>query len=62
MHIPLPGMLSSLAKGLRVAGQGHYVDTFETIIDRAAEAAIPETLAFEKIPWREPRASKKRYS
>ena len=45
VRIPLPGMLSSLAKGLRAAGQGHYVDTFETTINRAAEEAIPETLA-----------------
>ncbi len=45
VRIPLPGMLGSVAKGLRAAGQGHYVDTFETTINRAAEEAIPETLA-----------------
>ncbi|MCG6967362.1 MAG: DUF4197 domain-containing protein [Chromatiaceae bacterium] len=44
VRIPLPGVLGSAAKGLRAAGQGQYVDEFETAINRAAEQAIPETL------------------
>ena len=45
VRIPLPGMVGSLARGLRAAGQGHYVDDFETTINRAAEEAVPQTLA-----------------
>lgn len=48
VRIPLPGMLGSAAKGLRAAGQGHYVDQFETTVNRAAEQAVPETLAIVK--------------
>jgi hypothetical protein len=44
VRIPLPGMLSTAAEGLRAAGQGRYVDDFENTVNRAAERAIPETL------------------
>ena len=44
VRIPLPGMLDSAAKGLRAAGQGQYVDEFETTVNRAAEQAVPQTL------------------
>jgi hypothetical protein len=37
VRIPLPGMLETAAKGLRAAGQGEYVDQFETTVNRAAE-------------------------
>lgn len=48
VRIPLPGMLDSAAKGLRAAGQGRYVDEFETAVNRAAEQAVPETLEIVK--------------
>jgi hypothetical protein len=48
VRIPLPGVLGSAAKGLRAAGQGHYVDEFETTVNRAAEEAIPQTLDIVK--------------
>lgn len=48
VRIPLPGMLGSAAKTLRAAGQGHYVDEFETTVNRAAERAIPQTLEIVK--------------
>ena len=44
VRIPLPGVLGSAAKGLRAAGQGQYVDDFETTVNRAAEKAVPQTL------------------
>ena len=44
VRIPLPGMLETAAKGLRAAGQGEYVDQFETTVNRAAEQAVPQTL------------------
>lgn len=48
VRIPLPGMLGTAASGLRAAGQGQYVDQFETAVNRAAEQAIPETLDIVK--------------
>ena len=48
VRIPLPGVLGTAAKGLRAAGQGHYVDQFETTVNRAAEQAIPETIEIVK--------------
>jgi len=48
VRIPLPGVLGSAAKGLRAAGQGHYVDEFEVAVNRAAEQAIPQTLGIVK--------------
>lgn len=45
VKIPLPGVLETAGKGLRAAGQGKYVDAFETSMNRAAEEAIPETLS-----------------
>lgn len=48
VRIPLPGVLGSAAKGLRAVGQGHYVDAFETTVNRAAEEAIPQTLDIVK--------------
>ncbi len=44
VHIPLPGMLDTAAKGLRLIGQDELVDDFETTLNRAAEQAIPRTL------------------
>lgn len=44
VRIPLPGVLETVAKGLRAAGQGQYVDQFEQTVNRAAEQAIPKTL------------------
>lgn len=48
VHIPLPGMLDTAAKGLRMIGQGQVVDDFETTINKAAEQAIPQTLDIVK--------------
>ena len=48
VRIPLPGILGTAAKGLRAAGQGHYVDQFETTVNRAAEQAVPQTLEIVK--------------
>ena len=48
VRIPLPGALGSAAKGLRAAGQGHYVDEFELAVNRAAEQAVPQTLGIVK--------------
>jgi hypothetical protein len=48
VRIPLPGVLGTLASGLRAAGQGHYVDQFETTVNRAAEQAVPKTLDIVK--------------
>jgi hypothetical protein len=45
VKIPLPSGLKSVAKGLRSFGQGELVDEFEMTINRAAERAVPETLA-----------------
>ncbi len=44
VRIPLPGNLKTVARGLRMAGQGALVDQFETTMNRAAEAAVPKTL------------------
>lgn len=44
VRIPLPGALGTAAKALRAAGQGQYVDAFETTVNRAAEDAVPQTL------------------
>ena len=48
VRIPLPGILGTAARGLRAAGQGQYVDQFETTVNRAAEQAIPQTLEIVK--------------
>jgi hypothetical protein len=48
VRIPLPGTLDSAAQALRAVGQGHYVDEFETAVNRAAEQAVPQTLAIVK--------------
>jgi len=48
VHIPLPGLLDTAAKGLRLIGQDDLVDDFETTINRAAEQAIPQTLDIVK--------------
>lgn len=44
VRIALPGSLETLASGLRMAGQGKYVDDFELTVNRAAEQAVPATL------------------
>ncbi len=48
VHIPLPGMLGSVADTARRLGQGQYVDAFEQAVNRAAEKAIPRTLDIVK--------------
>ncbi len=48
VRIQLPGLLKSLGKGMRAMGQGKYVDQFEATVNRAAEQAIPKTLAIVK--------------
>ncbi len=48
VRVPLPGMLDTVARGLRAAGQGRYVDQFETAVNRAAEQAVPKTLDIVK--------------
>lgn len=48
VHIPLPGMLDTAAKGLRLIGQDQVVDDFEATINQAAEQAIPQTLGIVK--------------
>ncbi len=44
LRIPLPGVLDTLGKGLRLAGQGEQVDAFVLSMNRAAEAAVPAAL------------------
>ena len=48
VRIGLPGSLDTIAQGLRAAGQGAIVDEFEETVNRAAEAAIPQTLDIVK--------------
>lgn len=48
VHIPLPGMLDTAAKGLRMIGQDQIVDDVEATINQAAEQAIPQTLDIVK--------------
>jgi hypothetical protein len=48
VRVPLPGVLGTAARGLRAAGQGQYVDQFETAVNRAAEQAVPQTLDIVK--------------
>ena len=45
VRIPLPDTIDTLAKGLRAAGQGELVDQFTGSMNRAAEQAVPETVA-----------------
>lgn len=45
VRIPLPGVLDSIAKGVRSLGQGALVDEFERTMNSAAEKAVPETLS-----------------
>lgn len=44
VRIPLPGIVETAAKGLRMAGQGEKVEAFELSMNRAAEAAVPAAL------------------
>jgi hypothetical protein len=44
VRIPVPDKLQSIESALRAAGQGEYVDSFIETLNRAAEAAVPETL------------------
>lgn len=48
VRIPMPGMVEKIGSTMRMFGQGQYVDEFETTLNRAAEAAIPETLDIVK--------------
>jgi Protein of unknown function (DUF4197) len=43
VRIPLPGALESAAKLLRTLGQGQKVDELVTAMNRAAEAAVPQS-------------------
>ena len=45
VRIPLPDRLAGVGSTLRTLGQGSYVDAFETSMNRAAEAAVPEASA-----------------
>ena len=45
VRIPLPGALDKAAKLLRGLGQGQKVDELVTAMNRAAEAAVPESKA-----------------
>ena len=42
VRIPLPGFLEDAGKLLRKTGQGKRVDELVTVMNRAAEAAVPE--------------------
>lgn len=42
VSIPIPELVQPLAKTLRTFGQGKLVDDFQTTLNRAAEAAVPE--------------------
>jgi hypothetical protein len=44
VFIPAPGMMSTIADNLRKMGRGDLVDSFETTINRAAEASVSEGL------------------
>jgi hypothetical protein len=44
VRIEVPGMLDTVTKGLRAAGQDEIVDEFELSMNRAAEAAAPAAL------------------
>jgi len=48
VRIPLPSALQTAAKGFRLFGKDQLVDDFETTVNRAAEQAIPKTLAIVK--------------
>ncbi len=48
VKIPVPRQVESIASTLRKLGQGKLVDQFETTLNRAAEAAVPETGAILK--------------
>lgn len=41
VKIPLPKSLQKMEKGLRIAGQGKYVDDFVASMNHAAEKAVP---------------------
>ena len=43
IHIPLPSGLQSVKSGLSKVGMASYMDNLETTLNRAAEAAMPET-------------------
>jgi hypothetical protein len=42
VEIAVPDSLKSIATAARTLGQGHYVDSFETAMNEAAEKAVPE--------------------
>lgn len=44
VRIPLPSFLQPIASPLRMLGQGHFVDEFQTTLNRAAEQATPEAI------------------
>lgn len=44
VRIPLPDSLQTIGRGMRRVGLGRHVDAFETSMNRAAEAAVPEAL------------------
>jgi hypothetical protein len=45
VKITMPAKLQSVEKGLRVAGQGQFVDDFVASMNRAAEKAVPTAAA-----------------
>ncbi len=42
VEIAVPDSLNTIASTARTLGQGHYVDSFETSMNQAAEKAVPE--------------------
>ncbi len=42
VEIAVPDSLHTIASTARTLGQGHYVDSFETSMNQAAEKAVPE--------------------
>ena len=45
VKIPIPSSLQPIASSLRMLGQGHIVDNFQTTLNKAAEEAAPEAAA-----------------
>ena len=48
VRIPLPGYLNDAAQLLRTFGQGDRVDELLTAMNRAAEAAVPQSKALPR--------------
>lgn len=53
LRIPMPDYLSTIGKALRAVGQEKLADEFVLTLNRAAEAAVPETLKILKTGIRQ---------